>query len=241
MAASSVQNIARTTPMVAPVELATTSLTVAARWGGRHTARSRWRGQRGADEQRQRPRTTGTSRKARTPTGMKTAMFASTSRRVKSRLVQPSRWTARSRRSSRLGIVCSTRAGVRVRRATPMRKGSPRATAHRRVERRGGGRSLPMRSPLARHPDTEKAAPAGGLLVSLVGVTGFEPATSSSRTKRATKLRHTRFATLRVYSEMPPAPNRALPPAWRIRLAGQARGVRVSSVASGRHAKRTGA
>ena len=29
------------------------------------------------------------------------------------------------------------------------------------------------------------------LLVSLVGVTGFEPATSSSRTKRATKLRHT--------------------------------------------------
>src|SRR6201990_170534 len=27
--------------------------------------------------------------------------------------------------------------------------------------------------------------------VSLVGVTGFEPATSSSRTKRATKLRHT--------------------------------------------------
>ena len=29
------------------------------------------------------------------------------------------------------------------------------------------------------------------LSVSLVGVTGFEPATSSSRTKRATKLRHT--------------------------------------------------
>lgn len=28
----------------------------------------------------------------------------------------------------------------------------------------------------------------------LVGVTGFEPATSSSRTKRATKLRHTPMA-----------------------------------------------
>jgi hypothetical protein len=30
---------------------------------------------------------------------------------------------------------------------------------------------------------------------SAVGVTGFEPATSSSRTKRATKLRHTPYRT----------------------------------------------
>ena len=30
---------------------------------------------------------------------------------------------------------------------------------------------------------------------STVGVTGFEPATSSSRTKRATKLRHTPYRT----------------------------------------------
>ena len=33
------------------------------------------------------------------------------------------------------------------------------------------------------------------LLTLLVGVTGFEPATSSSRTKRATKLRHTPWLT----------------------------------------------
>ena len=39
-----------------------------------------------------------------------------------------------------------------------------------------------------------RAAISGGTalhLQLLVGVTGFEPATSSSRTKRATKLRHT--------------------------------------------------
>ena len=43
---------------------------------------------------------------------------------------------------------------------------------------------------------TPKAAPTGNVIPSqsglpLVGVTGFEPAPSSSRTKRATKLRHT--------------------------------------------------
>src|SRR3712207_4262307 len=35
---------------------------------------------------------------------------------------------------------------------------------------------------------------ASGQAVHYVGVTGFEPATSSSRTKRATKLRHTPMA-----------------------------------------------
>jgi hypothetical protein len=38
-------------------------------------------------------------------------------------------------------------------------------------------------------------------LLQRVGVTGFEPATSSSRTKRATKLRHT---PLRRFREEPP-------------------------------------
>jgi hypothetical protein len=37
----------------------------------------------------------------------------------------------------------------------------------------------------------------------LVGVTGFEPATSSSRTKRATKLRHTPVSE-RSLSDEPP-------------------------------------
>ena len=44
--------------------------------------------------------------------------------------------------------------------------------------------------------ETPKAAPTWDVIPSqsgfpLVGVTGFEPATSSSRTTRATKLRHT--------------------------------------------------
>ena len=41
--------------------------------------------------------------------------------------------------------------------------------------------------------ETKKTRPKTGLDLRflLVGVTGFEPAASSSRTKRATKLRHT--------------------------------------------------
>ncbi len=67
----------------------------------------------------------------------------------------------------------------------------------------------------------------------MVGVTGFEPATSSSRTKRATKLRHTPVALsgLNKDSRKNPA---ARPRAY-------AAGTSVSSVASGGHAKRTGA
>ena len=72
---------------------------------------------------------------------------------------------------------------------------------------------------------------------SLVGVAGFEPTASSSRTKRATKLRHTPAhlansassqATAIVYLARE-----------RIGLSGDA--VNVSSVASGRQANRTGA
>ncbi|GLZ40937.1 hypothetical protein Acsp05_45610 [Actinokineospora sp. NBRC 105648] len=76
----------------------------------------------------------------------------------------------------------------------------------------------------------------------LVGVTGFEPATSSSRTKRATKLRHTPMVERgEVYRTRAPAPNRApLEPSWT----GSplvVRGTRVSRLASGGQAKRTGA
>ena len=39
-------------------------------------------------------------------------------------------------------------------------------------------------------PNTTKAGPVGPAFV-LVGVAGFEPTTSSSRTKRAAKLRYT--------------------------------------------------
>ena len=35
----------------------------------------------------------------------------------------------------------------------------------------------------------------------VVGVTGFEPAASSSRTKRATKLRHTPWQTARIVAQ----------------------------------------
>ena len=42
----------------------------------------------------------------------------------------------------------------------------------------------------------------------MVGVTGFEPAASSSRTKRATKLRHTPMTTPRVYLMLGRTPNR---------------------------------
>ncbi len=59
----------------------------------------------------------------------------------------------------------------------------------------------------------------------LVGVTGFEPATSSSRTTRATKLRHTPevFSSIRVESTQ------------------FSRATRVTNVASGGQANRTGA
>ena len=64
---------------------------------------------------------------------------------------------------------------------------------------------------------------------SLVGVAGFEPTTSSSRTKRATKLRHTPTCRLRqpagVYPPLIPA---ALP-----RSSTYSRPTSVSSVASG--------
>ena len=77
-----------------------------------------------------------------------------------------------------------------------------------------------------------------------VGVTGFEPAASSSRTKRATKLRHTPWHTACIMVQAAkqetsrasvPAPNRVGPQP----PAGLA--VRVNRVTSGRQANRTGA
>src|SRR5690606_29820641 len=67
------------------------------------------------------------------------------------------------------------------------RNGMPRTRATTRVTVRGRGRScvIPV---LSRY---EEGRPAGRPPCDNVGVTGFEPAASSSRTKRATKLRHT--------------------------------------------------
>ncbi len=67
-----------------------------------------------------------------------------------------------------------------------------------------------------------------GRPLTLVGVTGFEPAASSSRTTRATKLRHT-----------PVRRNKYMRDGW---CAGaDLRQERSMIDASGRHAKRTGA
>src|SRR5690554_1984790 len=68
----------------------------------------------------------------------------------------------------------------------------------------------------------------------LVGVTGFEPATSSSRTKRATKLRHT---PLEPHQD---SRGRALSRNRTALATHSGRATRLRRVASGRHAKRTG-
>lgn len=66
----------------------------------------------------------------------------------------------------------------------------------------------------------------------MVGVTGFEPAASSSRTMRATKLRHTPIGPKAVGESSPSAGKKCN----RYR-----RAVSVSKVTSGRHATRYGA
>ncbi len=70
----------------------------------------------------------------------------------------------------------------------------------------------------------------------MVGLTGFEPAASSSRTKRATKLRH----SPKPMETVPERPACARIGGLPTRQNGAA-GPRVSRVASGRHQKRTGA
>src|SRR3954454_17668956 len=69
----------------------------------------------------------------------------------------------------------------------------------------------------------------------MVGVTGFEPAASSSRTKRATKLRNTPKASSRIH-ERSAAHDQGSSARGRYDAA-----VSVTSDASGRQAKRTGA
>src|SRR5690606_24851892 len=53
--------------------------------------------------------------------------------------------------------------------------------------------------PLPRSQETARGTRPLALLAHSVGVTGFEPATSSSRTTRATKLRHTPFRACPEY------------------------------------------
>ena len=60
-----------------------------------------------------------------------------------------------------------------------------RGTSH------SSGYSAARLRPHPRSTQKGEKLPFLSLLCSFVGVTGFEPATSSSRTKRATKLRHT--------------------------------------------------
>ncbi len=64
----------------------------------------------------------------------------------------------------------------------------------------------------------------------LVGVTGFEPMASSSRTKRATKLRHTPMVLRKTTSR-----------SWWGQSGYPYRGMSVSREASGRQANRIGA
>ena len=67
----------------------------------------------------------------------------------------------------------------------------------------------------------------------LVGVAGFEPTTSSSRTKRATKLRHTPREATTAYRTAPAPRQRALPRQPR-RPAAAVRGRWADHIRSGR-------
>src|SRR5690606_22947084 len=78
----------------------------------------------------------------------------------------------------------------------------------------------------------ERGPPPADLFWHVVGVTGFEPAASSARTKRATKLRHTPL--LQPFEST----CGSLRTTHRRHVE---RAVRVSGVASGRQANRTGA
>ena len=88
---------------------------------------------------------------------------------------------------------------------------------------------------------TTTAGPArsgsGSLVCPSVGLTGFEPAASSSRTRRATKLRHSPKALGSLLERMG-APNRV---SHRANAAQGSFGSSVSRVASGRQHSRTGA
>ena len=108
----------------------------------------------------------------------------------------------------------------------------------------GTCRAVPVTTSVTNGPFWPRITPAGASdlqrhRLDLVGVAGFEPTTSSSRTKRATKLRHTPWSvvSLRVGAQA----DQNGPDLTVKGPAGQLSAVRVSSVASGGQAKRTGA
>ena len=76
----------------------------------------------------------------------------------------------------------------------------------------------------------------------MVGVTGFEPATSSSRTTRATKLRHTPISP-KASSILTDQMRVLVHAVWFTPVGTQVQcdAVSVSRVASGRHENRNGA
>ena len=98
-------------------------------------------------------------------------------------------------------------------------------------------------------PTPEVSQDVGLSVEHLVGVAGFEPTTSSSRTKRATKLRHTPCCSAPILAararcceilRLSPASHSWLVPASSWPSPGSWAGTSVRSVASGRHARRTG-
>ena len=98
-------------------------------------------------------------------------------------------------------------------------------------------------------PTPEVSQDVGLSVEHLVGVAGFEPTTSSSRTKRATKLRHTPCCSAPILAararcceilRLSPASHSWLVPAFSWPSPGSWAGTSVRSVASGRHARRTG-
>ena len=98
-------------------------------------------------------------------------------------------------------------------------------------------------------PTPEVSQDVGLSVEHLVGVAGFEPTTSSSRTKRATKLRHTPCCSAPILAararcceilRLSPASHSWLVLAFSWSSSGSWAGTSVRSVASGRHARRTG-
>ena len=104
----------------------------------------------------------------------------------------------------------------------------------------------PPIGPYEQHPNPRFAGPGvrDVLRHHTVGLTGFEPAASSSRTRRATKLRHSPIAASGPspgdkHGEHTGAVGRSESASGR-GGSGAARGASVSRVASGRQATRTG-
>ena len=100
-----------------------------------------------------------------------------------------------------------------------------------RIERPVGALAADVKNP---RPDN---LAEGSNMKQLVGLTGFEPAASSSRTRRATKLRHSPMCAERAGSQAREHTGAGAAPGNRYRCQ-DGRGTRDSSVASGRQATR---